>query len=124
MTRVVIDEDCGNSPKNLFVQEFTIALVKCDLKSILDRVTDDVRWIVPGEKVIQGKDRFTEALEQEGKAVELSIRHIATHGKTGAVDGMIKTGNGKTLAFCNVYEFSNAKGVSIKEIITYRVEVG
>ena len=28
MTRVIIGEDCGNSPKNIFVQEMTVALQK------------------------------------------------------------------------------------------------
>ena len=125
MTRIMIDEDCRNSPKNIFVQEVTIALTKGDLKSVLDRVTDDVRWNVVGDGLIEGKDRFAEAL-QEGKndkVLELSIHHIATHGKAGAVDGRMKFKSGKTNAFCNIYEFSNAKGIAIKEIISYRIEI-
>ena len=125
MTRIMIGEDCGNSPKNLFVQELTIALTKGDLKSVLDRVTDDIRWNVVGDGVIQGKDRVAEALQEEKNdtAVELSIHHIATHGKASAVDGRMKFKSGKTHAFCNIYEFSNAKGIAIKEIISYRIEI-
>ena len=125
MTRIIISEDCGNSPKNMFVQELTIALTKGDLKSVLDRVTDDIRWDVVGDGVIQGRQRFAEALQEEknDKAVELTIHHIATHGKAGAVDGRMKFKSGKTNAFCNIYEFSNAKGTAIKEIISYRIEI-
>jgi limonene-1,2-epoxide hydrolase len=121
----MIGEDCGNSPKNIFVQEVTIALSKGDLKSVLDRVTDDIRWNVVGDGVIQGKERFVEALQEEknDKVVELSIHHIATHGKAGAVDGRMRFKSGKTNAFCNIYEFSNAKGTAVKEIISYRIEV-
>ena len=44
MTRVIVSEDCGNSPKNLFLQNLTIAFAKHDSKFILDSVTDDIRW--------------------------------------------------------------------------------
>jgi hypothetical protein len=125
MTKVIVSEDCGNSPKNIFVQELTIAMTKGDTKFLLQSVVDEVRWNVPGDKVIQGKDRLTEALEERKNdpALELIIQHIATHGKTGTVDGQIKFKGGKTHAFCNVYEFSNSKGNSVKEITSYIIEV-
>ena len=125
MIKVIISEDCGNSPKNIFVQELTIAFAKGASKFILQSVTDDIRWKMVGDKVIEGKDRFAEALEErkKDKAAELSIQHIATHGKAGAVDGRIKFKTGKTHAFCNVYEFSNSRGASVKEIISYVIEI-
>jgi hypothetical protein len=51
------------------------------------------------------------------------MHHIATHGKAGAVNGTTKLKNGKTRAFCDVYEFSGAKGTSIKEITSYVIEI-
>ena len=57
MTRVITSEDCGNSPKNIFVQDLTIALTKRDSKFILDNVTDDIRWNIVGDKLIEGKDK-------------------------------------------------------------------
>ena len=125
MTRVIISEDCGNSPKNILVQELTIALGKGNTKFLLKNVTDDVRWNILGDKVIQGKDRFAEALEESKNdpALELTIHHVATHGKAGAVNGTTKFKNNKTRAFCNVYEFSNAKGTSVREITSYVIEI-
>jgi ketosteroid isomerase-like protein len=125
MTRIIIDEDCGNSPKNIFVQDFTIALAKGDSKFILNHITDDVRWEVVGDKVMQGKDRFAEALEERknDQALELTIHHVATHGKAGAVNGRMKFKNKRTHAFSNVYEFSNTKGTSIKGITSYVIEI-
>ncbi|HEU4745142.1 MAG TPA: nuclear transport factor 2 family protein [Anaerolineales bacterium] len=116
MARISIGEDCGNSPKNIFVQEITIALTKGDLKSLLNSVTDDIRWNVVGDRVIQGKDSFAEDLEEKkrDKAVELNLDHIATHGKAGAADGRIIRKSKKKYAFCHVYEFSNAKGIARK----------
>lgn len=125
MTRVNIREDCGNSPKNIFVQEITVAFAKGDMKLILGSVTDDFCWNVVGAKQIQGKADFAGALEESksNPAAELTIHHIATHGKAGAVDGTIKFKNGKIWAFCDVYEFSNSKGASVKEITSYRIEI-
>jgi limonene-1,2-epoxide hydrolase len=125
MTRVIISEDCGNSPKNIFVQELTIAFARGDSKYILSSITDDIRWNIVGDTVIQGKDSFAQLLEEMKKdqALKLTIRHIATHGKAGAVDGTTKFKNGNTHAFCDVYEFSNSKGTSVKEITSYRIEI-
>lgn len=125
MTKVIIGEDCGNSPKNIFVQELTIAFAKADSRFLLRNITDDVRWNILGDQVIQGKDDFAEALEERknNKAAELTILHIATHGKAGAADGRTKFKNGKIHAFCNVYEFNNTKGTSVKEITSYVIEI-
>jgi limonene-1,2-epoxide hydrolase len=125
MTKVIIGEDCGNSPKNIFVRDVTIAFAKCDTKFISRHVTDDVRWNLVGDSLIEGKEKLMEVVEQmkNDKAMELTIQHIATHGKAGAADGKIKFKNGKTVAYCNVYEFSNTKGTSVKEITSYEIEI-
>lgn len=125
MTRVITSEDCGNSPKNIFVQDLTIAFAKRNSKFILGNVTDDIRWNIVGNKLIQGKDNFAEALEQKKneKVEELTMQHVATHGKAGAVNGTTKSKNGKTYAFCDVYEFSNTKGTAVKEMTSYVIEI-
>ena len=125
MTRMITSEDCGNSPKNIFVQDLTIALAKRDSKFLLDNVTDDIRWNIVGDKLIEGKDSFAKALEKikSDKAVQLTVHHVATHGKAGAVNGTTKMKDGKTRAFCDVYEFSNSKGNNVKEITSYIIEV-
>ena len=125
MTRIIIGEDCGNSPKNIFVQELTIAFAKGDLKFLLKNMSDDIRWNRVGDQVIEGRDHFAEVLEDRKKkpVAELSIHHIATHGKAGAVDGILKFKNGKTCAFCDVYAFGNSKGTSVAEIISYVIEI-
>lgn len=125
MTKIIIGEDCGNSPKNFFLQKLTIAFAKGDAKSILRKVTEDIRWNIVGDRVIQGQANFAEALERmrADKASELTIHHIATHGKSGAVDGTRKPNNGRVHAFCDVYEFKDAKGTCVKAITSYVIEI-
>jgi hypothetical protein len=55
MTKIIIGEDCGNSPKNIFVRETTIAPAKADSRFILSNVTDDIRWNIIGDRLIEGK---------------------------------------------------------------------
>ena len=124
MTKVILSEDCGNSPKNIFLKDLTIAFAKGDIKYLLGKVTDDIRWNIISDRLIQGKENFSEALEKmkSDMATELTIHHIATHGKAGAVNGVKKLKSGKSLAFCDVYEFKDAKGSSVKEITSYVIE--
>ena len=125
MPNIIIGEDCGNSPKNLFVQKLTIAFAKVDSKYMLSNVTDDIRWNIVGYELIQGKESFAKALEQmkADKAAQLTVHHISTHGKSGAANGTINFKNGKTRAICDVYEFKDTKGLSVKEITSYRIGI-
>jgi hypothetical protein len=125
MTKIIVSEDCGNSPKNLFIEKLTAAFAKRDVKFILGNVTDDIRWNIVGDVLIEGKDNLARALERmkSEKVAELSIRHIATHGKAGAVDGTVILEDGIIRAFCDVYEFNGAKGTVVKEITSYVIEI-
>jgi hypothetical protein len=122
MTKVIVHEDCGNSPKNLFVQKMIIAIAKGDARFMLKHVSDDIRWNIVGGRVFQGKEEVARVLEGIDVA-ELNIRHIATHGKAGAADGTLKLTDGRTQAFCDVFEFTNSKGDGVKEITTYVIGI-
>ena len=121
MTKVIVGEDCGNSLKNIFIKELTVAFAKGDLKYILARVTDEIRWNIVGYGSMDGKDAFANALKQMKsiKVEAVTIHHIATHGKSGFVNGTTQLEDGTTSTFCDVYEFSNAKGAAVKEITSY-----
>ena len=123
--RIITSEDCGNSPKNSFLQDLTIALARADSRHVLDRVSEDVRWKIVGHRLIQGKnDLGAILLQQKTQGVrELIIHHVATHGKAGAVNGTIKLEKGKGREFCHVFEFTNAKGNQVGEIISYVIDI-
>ena len=125
MTKIIVSEDCGNSPKNIFIEKFTAAFAKRDAKFILGNVTEDIRWNIVGDTLIEGKDNFSEILARmkNENVLELNVRHIATHGKAGAVDGTVILEDGKIRAFCDVYEFNGVKGTAVKEITSYVIEI-
>jgi hypothetical protein len=126
MVKITVSADCGNSPKKLFLKQLNIAFAEGDLAFVADSVTEDIAWHIVGDRRIQGKDDFVEALEQmkDRKAAALIISKVITHGKEGAVNGEIKMMDGKNYAYCDVYEFKGAKGASIKSIQSYVIEIG
>jgi len=122
MAEVMRSTDCGNSPKNRFVEDLEVAFAQRDTGFLLGNVADDVRWNIVSETPIRGKDALKEAIEnipQDREVTEITINHVVTHGKVGAVNGIIKRKNDTTSEFCSVYEFSNAKGTDVRDITTY-----
>jgi len=123
MVNVILSEDCGNSPKNQFLEKLTIAFAQGDTEFILSKVMPDIRWQLVGQKQIEGRNALAAALAQrpDNKVVELTIHHVMTHGKAGAVNGTLTLAGGETRAFCDVYEFNGAKASSIRAITSYMI---
>ena len=125
MIKVISSPNCGNSPKMEFLKDFNIAFAKGDVKFITENVTDEIVWNIIGDRKIEGKEKFTEELEQmkSEKATELTIDQVLSHGKEGAVNGIIKMQNEKKYAFSDFYKFKGAKGLIIKSITSYVIEI-
>lgn len=125
MAKIISTPNCGNSPKMEFLKEFNIAFANGDLKFLKEKVTEEIEWILVGEKNIRGKESFIAELEKlsSGKTEELKIEQLLSHGKEGAANGIMKKQNGKTYAFSNFYKFSNAKGEKLKSITSYTIEI-
>lgn len=122
--KVVCPVDCGNAPKKILLKELNIAFSVGDLDFILDHMIDEIHWNIVGTKLVKGKERLTDHLKQEGKALELHIGNIITHGNTGSVNGELIWGNKEKVGFCNVYNFTSAgKNAKIKEVTTYMIGI-
>ncbi|SFS92308.1 hypothetical protein SAMN04487906_2122 [Zhouia amylolytica] len=125
MTKITVNPDCGNSPKMIFLKKFNIAFAKGSVDFLIESVTDTITWSIIGDKKIEGKEKFTEVLElmKTQLASELIVHQIVSHGKAGAVNGVLKMQNGKTYAFSDFYEFNSAKGLKIKSIASYVIQI-
>src|SRR5574337_931302 len=121
MTKVTRSNDCGNSPKNAFVEDLTIALATRDGDGVAARVSDDVSLKVAGRPPIVGKDALLSALDAMAPVAALAIQHVMSHGRTGAVNGTVEYTKGGGADFCNVYAFSSAKGKRVSDITAYIV---
>lgn len=125
MTKITVSVDCKNAPKKEFLKEINVAFAKGNSEFLAECVTDKIVWNIIGEKKIEGKEKFTEELQKMKAEIasELILDRILTHGKAGAVSGIIKMQNGKKYAFSDFYEFSGAKIVKVKSITSYVIGI-
>lgn len=124
MTKINIPIDCDNSPKRKFIKEFNIAFAKGNADFIIDHVSDDIVWIIHGDKTIVGKEDFIKEIQimQKKIADELTLKSIITHGREASANGEIKM-NGNSYMFCDVYGFNSASGKIIKTMESYVIAV-
>ena len=122
MTRIEASKDCGNSPKNQLLQELTIAVARANRTKIVSILTSDVSWVSVGNKPVEGADAVAKALTRYGPATKLVIEQVVSHGKAGAVNGVVTFGE-KQRGFCHVFEFNSAKGTQVSGIKSYSAAI-
>jgi hypothetical protein len=118
--KITTRADCGNSPKNQFVEALTIALAKGSRRALWKMLAVDVEWCVAGGPVFHGIETVAQVAEQGGIA-ELIIDTVITHGRSGAVSGTRRMTDGREIAFCFVFEFTSAKGDRVGRLVEYRI---
>ncbi|GHO93871.1 hypothetical protein KSF_039190 [Reticulibacter mediterranei] len=124
MVTITVHEDCGNAPKKLFLKNFLVAVTSLDRAFVARNTTDDIRWDLVGDQCISRKQDVLTALQRSrsDEVVELIINTIVTHGYNGAANGLLKFKDGKTVAFCDVYQFrASTNNAPIKAITTYAI---
>lgn len=125
MPIINVKTDCGNAPKREFLKNFRIAMAEANKDFLLKSVTDDIIWNVIGSKITEGKDSYSNELNNviSNSTRVLTIHQILSHGKEGAINGTIETETGEIIEFSEFYVFQGAKGAKIKSIITYLIRV-
>ena len=123
MTKISVRPDGKNAPRKAFLKDFNVAFATGDADFIIEHVSDNIIWIMHGDKSFDGKKQFSEeiAVMKNHVADEVVIHSIITHGREAAASGEIKMG-GKTYAFCDIYHFTNTKSNVIKEMHSYVIE--
>ncbi len=116
--------DCGHSPKNRVLEDLAIARWTLDSAKLVELLSEDVELHVVGKPPIRGRESVIAAGRQNILAPlrELTILHVSQHGRIGAVNGRVSTRKGNTIDFCDVCEFTNAKGTSVSAITSYAIE--
>ncbi|MDZ7693926.1 MAG: nuclear transport factor 2 family protein [Balneolaceae bacterium] len=111
--------------KEQLLRKFNEAFAQNDIEQILDNVTDDIRWTITGDCVINGREAFREALlEMAGDdPFNLSINDIITHGDSASVNGTMEAPDGKTYAFCDIYKLQGLKNPKVKEMTSYVIKL-
>ena len=99
MVRITGSKDCGNSPKNAFVQEVAVALESGDR---------------PEGMFARGTD-----LPRRDPPEEIVIDHAIAHGKVGAASGVSRMPGGAERRFAYVVEFTSAKAAQVARVQAY-----
>lgn len=117
MTRIHGSRDCGNSPKNQFVQDAAIALEAGGGPGTI--WSADVIWQGIADAPVAGRDAVAHLIAQRPAPAEIIIEHAISHGKVGAACGEITLTSGQKRRFSHVFEFTSAKADCIATIKSY-----
>lgn len=120
MTEIRHTKEYDKSQKNLLLVELIVATAHADVPRIEDLVANDVRWLPVGSEPILGSEAVCKAATRYGTATALTIDSVVSHGRTGAVNGVVEFGR-KRRAFCWVIELGGAKGLEVTEITSYSI---
>ena len=112
------------SPRKAVVETYLEGFRRGDHATILDCLTDDVEWEMPGYFSHRGKDAFDKEIENEafvGHPV-ITADRLVEEGDTvvaiGAVQGRFRTGEPLEAVFADVFTF---RGDKISRLETYQV---
>lgn len=111
-----------------FLRKFNQAISNNDLEFIQKSITDDITWVIAGQKIVEGKENFMSELRamngEEG--FELRIDNIITQGTHASVNGTIRTKHKSSqsmiYAFCDIYSLGGFKSIKIKKITSYLIQ--
>lgn len=116
MTTISQSRDCGNSPKNRFAEQIAIALEIGDTGFLTDVLDEGVTWEAASGEVT-GCDQVLAQVKKTRKPKGLSIDHVVTHGKAGAVNGVLELDSAGR--FCHVLTFTNTKCQTLQRITSF-----
>lgn len=110
------------TPNKQTVNEYMEAFKVSNHKRILDCLTDDIVWEMPGIYQHVGKEAFDKEIENDNFVGSPTIQIIKLVEENniviaeGAVQGNMKNGNILDAVFCDVFEMENGK---IKKLTSY-----
>lgn len=117
MTEIIDSADCGNSPKNRFVQDIAIALETGAEQG--DQFDENVAWARTPDEQITGRDALVAVVAAKQSPAKVIVEHAISHGKVGAANGEVILPNGQSYRFCHVIAFSSVKANCVTTIASY-----
>lgn len=117
MSRLIVPEDCGNSPRKRFLRDWYQALANNDLTELENQLNTDCQLCMAGGKSFKGRLSILTYFQTDPlhHAIEIRIETIITHGRDASVNGVYETKNG-VVHFSDVFRFKSASGFDVSEI--------
>lgn len=108
------------------VQRYMDAFGRSDHGDVLDCLTDDVEWVIPGMFYAKGKEAFDKEIENEaftGRPA-ITITRLIEENDLVVAEGRVRAskrdGGELNVVFCDVFAMRNAK---IRHLTSYLMEV-
>lgn len=104
------------------VERYMEGFRRSDHKMILDCLTDDVVWEMPGVYVHHGKGEFDKEIENENfvGSPTIQVKRLTEENEVviaeGAVQGKMRSGDSLDAVFCDVFVMKKGK---IKSLTSY-----
>jgi len=114
------------TPNQQTVETYMDGFRNTDRTRILDCLTDDVEWLIPGWFHTHGKDEFAGHIVDEGFTgkPEITIRRIVEENDVVVAEGAVRAGRADggvmNLVFCDVFAMRAAK---IRKLTSYLMEI-
>jgi ketosteroid isomerase-like protein len=97
------------------VEKYMEGFRRSDHQIILDCLTDDVVWKMPGVYTHNGKEEFDKEIENDNfvGSPSIQVKRLTEENDIviveGAVRGKMKNGNSLDAVFCDVFEMTGGK---------------
>jgi ketosteroid isomerase-like protein len=108
------------------VQRYMDRFAQLDHPGVLDCLTDDVEWLVPGAFQVRGKADFDREIENENfvGAPVITVSRLTEEDDVVVAEGSVRAerraAGSLHLLFCDIFEM---RGGKIKRLISYLMEV-
>lgn len=113
--KIIASSHCNNSPKNKFVETYSISLLTKDVTELQLHSSDPMSIILPDGKEIKG---LSELENWHLNAEILTSIAAISHGKQGSFLGLLT--NGKTERYLTIYyEFKTLKADKMSKVIVF-----
>lgn len=112
-----------------FLRKINQAFVDGDKKFLMESVTSDFCWNIVGEKLIGGKNEYSDALDNMQKMPPMTIKvgKVVISENTGVVVGLVtgrnRLGQKKQFSFCDIYELEENPDLKIRQMTSYVIDV-
>ncbi|WP_194774655.1 nuclear transport factor 2 family protein [Pararhodonellum marinum] len=108
-----------------FWVELNEAYAKGNLDYIIQHASEDIRWNMVGDRILQGKKEFVDFLHEMKmeEGMETQIQKYVMDGKKAAVSGTLFMKDGKKYAFCDMYELNGDKNYLVKTMESFVIKI-
>jgi len=107
------------------IQSLITAFEKSDTELILSHFTDDITWVMVGDRTLAGKETIREffTTNPDMEMISSTVDHMVIDDKVGVVNGEVQCKNkaeGIThdMYYCDFYEFEKDK---VKTMTSYMI---